>query len=909
MNNLCSNTRLRFIFFALLFLISSLILANAQVTLGTDSFMLTKSVYGNGDIIEGYTEMNLSSQSAKSILKLSFTNYEMNISLLDFLNNSGLKPGKDFFCNPKSCEETYQTVGTSTKTKQIAGGSKIIGAMITGKNIEFKSDVLEFEAEGRNSTQLCGISPLNIDVLNDKIIDWQYIEGGDFCGAALPSACYEDDNASKNFDVTTTGYCQKIFLPTSNKFKLIALVKRNKGGGDLILSLYDKKTGRSEMCNPEEPNEESSYIEKNCIVEFPVSLYSEDQEFYICIRDDLVDNGYSIKGEATQPVCGTVGLPNGNATADFALLVQPTYILPFNKTITFNDTEFSKINKKNLKDYLQDYVDSKYGGDCIPECLIPIKISAEQEVTIKNFAISYCLQGLCETESSFFELAKKPALINMNMTRLPLEPANFTAQGTGNHTVTFSIDDLKIGTGEILIEKIPIVREISQIGYEAMASIQFIVDAYSPKNNTLVEYQWDFGDGSTEQSTGNKKNHVYNSIGAFKIKVSVKDSQGLIGTKTKSINIGSPKEILNKTIALKKAILSNITTQIGSAGWYKEILEKGIKTTEINDKLSEYERQYKLATTDAEYLNIMIKLKELNMPTSLEEVESIQGLPLIVDVYSIIPEYISQIGGGSYDTNYAAETRNAIGDWGYKNLQILVDSQVIGITNEDNSHEDVATVINIKIMPDEQASELFFVIVLPFEKVKFASEYGQQKLDGAIGFAFKDTSEKTLNFAVPGRVDTENLIAFGSPYLGDLQILPVNIVCNDNGKCEEGENWKNCRSDCKPMGLAIFYILGIIALMFLAYILLQKWYKTKYEGFLFKNKQDLTNLFFFVGNSLKKGKQEKEISLELKKAGWSGEQIDYAIGKVTGKKIGLPEIRIKLKDIKIRRNLPQIPKT
>lgn len=878
-----------------------MLFAEANVTNGANAFNLTKKTYGIGDSIEGYINISLSAQSADSNLRLIINNKEQNISLLDFLVKSGLRAGNNFLCNPKSCEQTYQTISESSKSKRIKGGRTIVGAMITGNSIEFKTNVLEFDVSGENSTPSCGVSPLRIDLLADKSNDWQYLEGDDFCGALLPSACYDDENANKNFDVTNTGYCQKIFLPVSTRFKLSALVKKNKGEGDLKLFLYDKKTGNSESCDLEEPNE-TAYIQKNCTVNFPISSYYEEQEYYICIRDELSDNSYTIKGEMTEPLCGTGGLPDGNATADFGLFVQPSSIVSFNRTIRFNDTEFSKTHIESLAEYIKDYITEKYDGDCISGCLIPIEIMSEQDVTIDNFAVRYCTQGLCTTENNFFELTKKPALIDMNFTSISLEAANFTALGQGNQTATFFIGDSSIGSEQIMIERIPVIKEIIQAGKEAMSPIQFIVDVYSPKNNSLVSYQWDFGDGSTEKTLLNTTTHSYGNVGTFKLKVEVTDSEGLIGTKTKEIIVGSPKEVLNKTLVIKRAFLSNITVQIENAGWYKDLLTKEIGTAEISDKLSEYERQYKLAATDAEYLDIMTKLKELNMPQVIYDAETVTNMPLITDVDTIMPEYIEKLNGGTYDTNYATETKNAVGDWNSKNLQLSISSKIVDLVKEDNSREDVITVINLNIEPNEQKRELFFVIVLPYERTKFAAEYGQQQLDGAIGFLFKDTTEQNINFAVPGRIDVENLVAFGSPYLGDLEIVPPEIVCNNNGKCEKGENWKNCRSDCKPIGLAIFYILLVAVLIYTFYLFLQKWYKTKYESYLFKNRQDLHNLLFFIGNSFKKGKQEKEIIEELKKAGWGSEQINYALRKVRGERIGMPEIRIKIKGIKLMKS-------
>lgn len=896
MHNFFTKKISRFVFFAILSIILLTLFAKAEVTLGLNPFKLTKTTYGAGDILQGYINVSLSSQSAEEDIRIVMNEAEQKLSVLDFLAKAGLKSDINFLCTPKSCATAYETAGGSSESKKFNKGNKIIGGIVIGRDIQFRDNVLEFSVHGDDGeAQTCGKSPLAIDIFGDKSIDWQYTEAGNsLCGALLPSACYEEGNYTKSFDITGNPYCEKIFLPTAGKFKLSALVRKNKGGGDLVLFLHDKKTGNSASCYPEEPNE-TSYTQTICDVSFSALSYAGAQEYYVCIKDDLAEGGYSIKGETLKPLCGTAGLPDGNTTADFGLFAQPLSIMQFNTTFTFNDYTFSNAHDDTLAKYMQDYISETYNGDCISGCLIPIAITSEQDITIDNFTIRYSTQGLQTSETRFFELATKPTLIDMNMTSMPLEPANFIAKGAGSQTASLFIGKLAIGSELLLIERTPVIKSILQMGYDALTPIQFVVDASSPKNNSIVVYKWDFGDGSTETSTTNVTTHIYSSIGTFILKVEVTDSEGLVGAKTKNLTIGSPKEILNKTLNTKKSLLNQVNMQLESAGWYKDVLTRELGIADINDKLSKYEDRYKISTTDADYLDIMAELNELNAPKTIYDKESIPNIPLVSNVNSIMPEYIEKLNGGHYDASYTTEARNAIGEWSYKNLQVTMSSRIIASTKEDNSRQEIATIISMDIIPITGKEEIFFVILLPYERVKFQSEYGQQQLDGAIGFVLRNATEQQLNFAVPGRIDPENLVAFGSPYLGELEIVPPKIECNNNGKCEKGENWRNCRQDCKPIGLAALYILLVIALMYSLYIFLKKWYKTKYEGYLFKNRQDLHNMLYFVSSSLRRGKEEKEVIEELKKAGWGGEQIDYAIRKISGKPIGLPEIRIKIK--------------
>jgi hypothetical protein len=72
------------------------------------------------------------------------------------------------------------------------------------------------------------------------------------------------------------------------------------------------------------------------------------------------------------------------------------------------------------------------------------------------------------------------------------------------------------------------------------------------------------------------------------------------------------------------------------------------------------------------------------------------------------------------------------------------------------------------------------------------------------------------------------------------------------------------------------------------YIVLQRWYRKRYEDYLFKNKNDLYNLFNFIEMQRRKGASESDIHGKLKKAGWSSEQIKYSMRKHAGKRTGMP---------------------
>jgi len=89
-------------------------------------------------------------------------------------------------------------------------------------------------------------------------------------------------------------------------------------------------------------------------------------------------------------------------------------------------------------------------------------------------------------------------------------------------------------------------------------------------------------------------------------------------------------------------------------------------------------------------------------------------------------------------------------------------------------------------------------------------------------------------------------------------------------------------------GFVLFFIAlaGIII-----YVVLQQWYKRKYENYLFGgNRNDLYNMVNYVNNALKKGLSNSQIERNLRKAGWKAEKIKYVMKKYAGRRTGMVEI-------------------
>ena len=70
--------------------------------------------------------------------------------------------------------------------------------------------------------------------------------------------------------------------------------------------------------------------------------------------------------------------------------------------------------------------------------------------------------------------------------------------------------------------------------YSGKAPLEVIFDSSLSKGD-IAEYRWDFGDGIIDR-TGSPV-HVYNNPGEYEVTLQVKDMNGIVDVKTKTITV------------------------------------------------------------------------------------------------------------------------------------------------------------------------------------------------------------------------------------------------------------------------------------------------------------------------------------------------------------------------------------
>ena len=496
-----------------------------------------------------------------------------------------------------------------------------------------------------------------------------------------------------------------------------------------------------------------------------------------------------------------------------------------------------------------------------------------------------CTNSICTSKNKFV--------------KIQLDSAEFKAPLLyGNYTLIILLGNNEIAVQNITVSKIPAIKSLSPTIVPAAVSVDFIVNAYSPGNLSFAEYTWEFGDGSTIKTTTNKASHAYSDVKKYSLKITAKDSKGQTATKEFTIDAVSPAASANASINEKTGYVNNISGAIALyPEWQREFISGQLNITSIDSQLDTLRQDYNSAATTANYVDIAKSLALLKVPKKLSGIVA-SNIKFSVIPGSIEMEKLKSAGAGDYKANKSEEYRNAISAWFAEKIDAALSFEAISAELDNKEILDIATKIKLKIKPKQQLKDIYLVVEKSPANIKFKDAAGKDA-SGGVAVSFSElsaNSEKDIEFIVAGSATIEEIfeMVYLSPKLTELNLDLQVEPCNSNKACEKdkGETWKNCRSDCKPVGLTIFYIFLVLIAAFIAYIILQEWYKKYYESSLFKNKNDLYNLLAFIENAKKQGLQENDIVKKLKEAKWSGEQIAYALKKHKGQRAGMWEIPI-----------------
>src|SRR3989339_291410 len=558
---------------------------------------------------------------------------------------------------------------------------------------------------------------LKIDFTKDGLIESgnSRVSDAQACNYLKTRGCFSGNKTLSEFTIGTypNKHCQRIKLTESPGFKLGAWINPSGDTRNLSMGLYNLYGEKLKDCKLPSVNQTGEF---SCDVAY---LVTESQDYFVCIYSEKDQGTSKIRGyQDAENGCGFYGSDIGLEIASFDIFAQ--------------GKSFDSIGKINITSYLEgqislnslmsDYIIQRYGSlDCSNNCVIPIVFYSG---------------------------------------------ANPNIYGEKNFTLT--LNNKSIFTQKIFIERIPILQSIKPTKTVTGYPTDFKINAETFENSTIVKYEWNFGGNSTNITSINTITHTFENLGQYDIIVTITDSKQRVVSKTFSVTVGSPKEIIEEILAGKQADLSNVLTQINTfTPFVKKGLEESLDTYNIEGELKGIQTEFYGASSVEEYNVILVKLLAMDIPKYLVQEES-----------------------------------------GYIVIELI-----------DPSYEIV--------------------------------------------------------FSTTENVDFTNLPLFISPALERLNL-------EEEVKLAEEKKFK--------LFLFMFILFLLIILGIVAYIILQEWYKKKYEDYLFKNKNHLFNLINYIQNAKQSGMSDQDITLNLKKEGWTMEQITYVLRKYAGKRTGMVEI-------------------
>jgi len=835
---------------------------SASLTIG-DSSNGIETQYSPSDFIKGWINISLSDELANSSIKDSYGNSATILELLKSDNSSS------YTCAPTDCKSDYSSKSEETsKTFTLdKNQQKILGFKFTGGDFE---DVTSFSAKIASSIGEKPSKQLFIDILNDDQVEWEsYKASNNFYDEDY--GCYESSAQTEDVLIYDEKYCEKVTLPIAPNVEIGAYVKEETGESAVfVLSLE----GQGDDASCEVAGSSTGRI--SCIPSFEIT---KKGDYFICIKTKNSADNYKLKiSSETNNPCGYANTEDNQR--DFQVFVKPG---KFASVGIFNlDTDETENSGKdvNLEGYINTYV-KRYSDVCSSDkpCIIPIRFISEvddQEITVSNISILYAASGTPKETKKIYDLIEAPAKVSAQQQKLYLEYLDFKISGQFGDEKTYTLDlnDEEILSEKIFFKKVPTIKSLNPKTAIAAYPTKFTVMIQGVGNSSIKSYKWVFGKNDSKITNENKTTYTFNKIGTSQIEVTVTDSNSLSSKRAFNISVKTPKDAIESVLKRKLNDFNNTTAEIKKLSmFYQSSLNKVLNIDEIESDLISLQKRNSTALDDSDYVKIMEDIVELNVPAYVFKSKSASSIKILPEEEKVNIEVLKEIGKGEYAEDEREEYINAIIIWNIENMDAEINFKEFSVSYDDFS-ERVLNTFEISIKENSERED-FYLIIKNIEGLDFKDNYGQRELLGH-SYIKLGEEEKTIEFVSTEDVDFEEVQIFMSPEIKKLSPVKTSVL----------ETERNLPS----IGFIVLIVLLIGFVGLIGYIILQEWYKRKYETYLFKDRNNLFNLISYIENMGKKGTKPEEISKNLKKSGWNSEQVTYVMKKYLGKRTGMVEI-------------------
>jgi len=784
------------------------------------------------------------------------------IELGDFLEKNGVP----FNCSPSDCSMGYEAFpgvrdGSFTITFL---EDKYVGFVLTGENVVLDSISFDISSD----FEVGAFTPLTIEFFGEE--EWSF---DTFSNELFPKdwGCFDPTNKRDGPRIGPSLYCEMINIRDSGFLRVGADIDGNES---IMLDMHvypESGSGGSWWC------EFNSSLNDSCQVNPTFGEIFYAGNYQVCVTADSLTNT-NIYEEIGGSHCGfTHAAGPGSSTKDYGIFVQAVKYADASQlgTLNFNEGIIYAAN---------GIIAERYGGDCSDDCVLPLKISGvSQEMEISNINLPYTRNGEWYVSELVHELATASAEVDFNGV-LDFSFLDFIVSQPGVFTVT--LGEIILSENIVQIIPAPVILSVLPLDPPAGVPVKFYTLVNYSKNDSL-SYKWDFGDNGSVVTNVPYISHTYNDLKNYTLSLEVTAGGNLTSKKTFQIKTISPEEAVTKNLDLKKDTIASIKSILeGLPSWYGGNLLKTLGIDAFEDDLKRMDKERNNSVDAEDFRDIALELYALNIPISVG-IDSFEIPFLMTEPNDIKVEPVTIISGAGTGSN--DDYINPILTWQNENADVSLAKKEISILFVNGEGKDAMSVYSFNVA-SKSDRESYFVINKPFDKLYFNRDVGARKAGDATVIILGAGESKKVEFYYEGR---ERAGVFISPKLSYLTIeKDVETTCNYNLVCEEeeGENTSNCRSDCKPTGKAVMFLIFGIMFLLVVYTGLQIWYKKHYEGYLFKDKAQLYNLLMYVTNARARGVKDARIGADLRAKGWSSERVNYIIKKSRGSRVGMPEL-------------------
>ncbi len=849
------------IVFALVLFVS---LASAGFNIGDEGYSIEK-IYGKGDYIRGWVNMSFADAASDSLFEYS----DDSVRLMDLLNENS---DYDYTCNPLDCLTDY---GASNENiiknfNLDEGDSKIFGLKFTGNVVNVNSISFDVQSDAPPSCP----NQLKIDFLDDESIEAQNNKTSvDVC-STKDYGCFDGSKSIEEYRLSTVPYCQKIELLESPGLLVGAWIKNVSGSSEtLTMELY-KNDGLS-VGTCELPQTTSSGGEVSCEIDYVVT---DKEDYYVCVySSDGIE--YEVRGNLNPSEgCGLYGIPSfsSNTPSAYEIFVQRKKFDSIGTLEITNSLPYGE----TLNVLVQDYLQERYGVDldCTNECVVPIRFLSQenQAITIENLIVEYQKEGGLVIERKFYDLTGTPAIIDSNYQKLYLDNGNFSVPNNlGDYVFSLNFEGAEVFSEEISVEYIPIIEFVRPTVTASAYPTQFVVGIDS--SSEITSYDWDFGDNGTARTSKNNTTHTYSSTGNYTLTIDVTDSEGLSASRTFQIKVGLPNEIINNTLKKMQNDVENVKTQILEQNLFsRSSLNSVLNIDFLEEELEDIETDYGVAGSEEEYNSLLTRLLNLNVAKSIARGKSASSISFFPEENNIDVDVLQIIGGGSIEAGKEDNYVDSILIWNHENIETKINFNEFSAEYE-SSLKPILRVFELTLEEVGDAGANSYLIIEDLDGLSFDKSYLEKEESGFV-YINLDNFPITIKFFTTENVDFVNLPAFVSPPISRLSISD-DITTEDE-------------DDVPKWNVFVLIIVFLALAGLIIYIVLQQWYKKKYETHLFGNRTELYNMVTYVNNAKKRGLKRGEIASNLRRSGWSSEKVRYVMRKYVGKMTGMFEVPV-----------------